>query len=264
VGEKEYWNVVTVDRARRAIVSNRLLEDAGVAPPYDVAFRADLARRAEVRLNSQIGATVSVEEALAFIDNYERLIESLIDSNADAGDPLPPPPGHPPDVRTGIPEVDAVIDAVLAGDEDTLRGLLRYEGHPCVSDREDFAPPPACPPGAEEGTHISLRLDLGCHAMQRWEVWADDEEVWVLLDRASDTRLYLVSEFTEEMMLSDWVTSDYFIMWTTRISADYVIGQGLHLRDGGIVSIVSGCGHPIDSYIETFNVSGPYLVPPPD
>ena len=60
------------------------------------------------------------------------------------------------DVRTGIPAVDAVIQAVTAGDEHRLSELPVFQEMGCSLEREFYLDPPLCPEGEPEGTPVGV------------------------------------------------------------------------------------------------------------
>ena len=55
--------------------------------------------------------------------------------------------------RTGLPQVDAIIDAVESGEPSDVIALVRFTSIPCVPpDAEGFP----CRPGQEEGSPVSV------------------------------------------------------------------------------------------------------------
>lgn len=67
---------------------------------------------------------------------------------------------YPPGTRTGWPDLDAIIDAVLAHDFDTLRGLTRYTPVGCTA-FEALGGPPKCQADEPEGTIVEVVPLLG-------------------------------------------------------------------------------------------------------
>lgn len=91
-------------------------------------------------------------------------------------------PRHPPGTLTGLPAVDAVIEAALAADGAALAELAVFHEVECkrgVGDTGDFF----CPDGVETGTVVEVFSFVGCHGnpMTREETvtaidrWARDE-----------------------------------------------------------------------------------------
>jgi len=62
---------------------------------------------------------------------------------------------HPPDTRTGIEEVDAIIDAIVAGGIDARRELVQYTTTGCTT-ALGLGGPPKCESGEAEGTLVEV------------------------------------------------------------------------------------------------------------
>lgn len=60
----------------------------------------------------------------------------------------------PPDTRTGIPELDVVIDALMVGDVETLMDLIEWQSIACSNKGWGLPSPPSCPPGVADGTLV--------------------------------------------------------------------------------------------------------------
>ena len=67
---------------------------------------------------------------------------------------------YPPETLTGWPDLDAIIDAVLAHDFDALRGLTRYTQVGCTH-FEGLGGPPKCEADDPEGTIVEVVPFLG-------------------------------------------------------------------------------------------------------
>jgi hypothetical protein len=76
---------------------------------------------------------------------------------AACSDPSTPTSGPP---QTGIPYVDAVIDAGLSGDPQAIRELIHLGSFPCTV-RSGLGGPPKCLPGEAEGTMVQAFPVLG-------------------------------------------------------------------------------------------------------
>ncbi len=92
--------------------------------------------------------------------------------------PTPPPTTtptlrtYPADTRTNIPEVDAVIEAVLAGDVAALKSLMYFASIPCGN---EVPPWIACEGDEARGTLVEAFLMADCRAM--WRRPAEVEDV---------------------------------------------------------------------------------------
>jgi hypothetical protein len=60
---------------------------------------------------------------------------------------------YPPDIRTGIDEIDNVIDAIMGNDIDTRLGLVRLISTACTT-ADGLGGPPKCQTGEVDGTII--------------------------------------------------------------------------------------------------------------
>lgn len=70
---------------------------------------------------------------------------------------LPPFDNYDMSTRTGMADVDGVLDAVMAGTAEALKPLLRYVSVPCVEPNPSSASrrPDACEPGMDPGDPIT-------------------------------------------------------------------------------------------------------------
>ncbi len=69
---------------------------------------------------------------------------------------------YPPGTRTGLPLVDAVIDAVIEGDAAALAATAEFTPYPCGA-RQGYDNVP-CPGGVADGTLVDATWSGGCDA----------------------------------------------------------------------------------------------------
>lgn len=69
---------------------------------------------------------------------------------------------YPRDTRTGIPEVDVVLEAVANEDFDVLKSLVNLTDLPCTNQVDGPPSIPRCQAGMEEGTPIAIFPTGGC------------------------------------------------------------------------------------------------------
>jgi hypothetical protein len=62
---------------------------------------------------------------------------------------------HPADVRTGIAEIDDVIEAILSSDVEARRVLVRFVVTPCTT-AQGIGGPPKCAEGEADGTPVEV------------------------------------------------------------------------------------------------------------
>lgn len=58
--------------------------------------------------------------------------------------------------RTGLADVDAIVDAVLSGDAEELASRLALQQRACTWSRGSSGDPPQCPEGSVEGTAVTV------------------------------------------------------------------------------------------------------------
>ena len=64
--------------------------------------------------------------------------------------------------RTGVSQVDAVVKAVLSGDEEALRQLVHYAPVACTTGPLQIGGPPECLQGEPDGTLVDVLLVASC------------------------------------------------------------------------------------------------------
>ena len=160
--------------------------------------------------------------------------------------------------RTGIPEVDGIIDAVLSEDADTLVDLVVYEQVKCGDENSvDLPSPPRCPPGQPEGTSTSALSSGVCKALlvARHEV---PEWVRSLLVQ-TDLGVYAVYR----VGAVDYLDADYTIVFNSAKPLEAPPGiQTVSIAEGPIVSLTSSCGS-VEKLIQSLDEDGAVPVLPP-
>src|SRR4030042_3186759 len=104
--------------------------------------------------------------------------------------------------RTGVPEVDAVVQAVLSGDQEALGRLVRYEAVPWTPGPVQFGGPPECREGEADGTVVDALRVASCegHYARRDGI---EQALGYLV--AGKPKLYRVYQGS----LSTWLPGDY-------------------------------------------------------
>lgn len=74
---------------------------------------------------------------------------------------------YPPDVKTGIPEVDRVIKAAGTKDHATLAGLIKMSKVPCTTQVHGMPGEPSCPDGTADGTLMEVFPSGACEVNYR-------------------------------------------------------------------------------------------------
>ncbi|MGE3962455.1 MAG: hypothetical protein AB7F65_12310 [Dehalococcoidia bacterium] len=77
--------------------------------------------------------------------------------------PTPTPPSPPGPRRTGDADLDAIIEAVEAGDVDSLAAAQRLEQVECATESQGIGSPPLCSDeGVEPGTMLTVASGASC------------------------------------------------------------------------------------------------------
>ncbi|MGZ9166544.1 MAG: hypothetical protein ACXW4U_15345 [Anaerolineales bacterium] len=145
--------------------------------------------------------------------------------------PTPDEPFHPFTMRTGVEEVDRVLEAVASGDQQALLSVIQFTEAKCTH-AEGLGGPPKCQDGEVEGTPMEVLPFLGSEGS-----YLRKEELgnWQGIDVSA---LYAVYEVDSSRILVE----EYFP------AGEYVIvliGTGnqspvaLRVTDGGIVRVDS-------------------------
>jgi len=144
---------------------------------------------------------------------------------------------YPPEARTGIEALDAIIDAVLAHDADRLRGLTRFTRAACTQEN-GLGGPPQCEPGETEGSVVDVVPLLGPegHHM-RYEAFMQ----WPGPDVRGLLAVYGVS--SEIFSAADYPAGEDAIVF---LNADGVTTLTLQVVDGKVVRFDTGAGEMLE------------------
>ena len=136
--------------------------------------------------------------------------------------------------RTGVPQVDAVVKAVLSGDEQALRAFVRYT--PVACSTASAIGVELCRPGEPNGTLVDALPAAQCegHYIRPDGI---DQALGYLL--AGKPKLYGVYHGSP----STWLPGDYTAVFSVEgPEPGQVFGMELIIDDGAIASIDFGCG----------------------
>jgi hypothetical protein len=144
-----------------------------------------------------------------------------------------PTPAATPAADTGVPEVDAVVQAVLSGDQEALRGFVRYAPVACSTKSEIGVEP--CRPDEPDGTVVDALYLADCEG---YYVRPDeiDRSLGYLLARKP--KLYGVYQGSTRTYLTGGYTAVFSVEGPER---GQVFGVELLIDDGAIVFINFGC-----------------------
>lgn len=158
--------------------------------------------------------------------------------------------GYPPDTRTDVAVLDAIIDAVTANDPARVRELTHYTRVGCTT-AAGFGGPPKCQAGESAGMKVEAVPVMGAegYALRR-----TDPGVGI---SAEGYRLMAAIADVEEAIRAEewWLPAKYVLVFVSPDSTGAVI---LPVDEAGIVRFI---------HVETVDrawqlVSGDFILPP--
>lgn len=143
--------------------------------------------------------------------------------------PTPPSPSHPAGTRTGIPIVDAVLDATESGDTSAIAALISYTYLTCGgSGIGSFA----CPNGLPEGSLVEAFVTGSCHG--------------AAVAGGTDDMASAITRMVESLKTLDRNVYAVFRTLSPNGGLRYVIvdvrGSRLEIDENGVVGSFAGCG----------------------
>ena len=181
--------------------------------------------------------------------------------------PTPSIPGYPRDTRTGDPQVDAVLDAVLSGDISRVKPLLRFYSVGCVPASTGIGGPPICPPGVAAGTPFDVFPNARCPEGQL----ATRDGIDSLLSAlsSSSSRLFAIYRQTPNPPSADpfaWPRGAFGVVLTTPTPSAYYAYSVSRLEvDTGQI-VLAGLACPSDTaqdFLGRLPAQDFFLPPPP-
>jgi hypothetical protein len=164
------------------------------------------------------------------------LILALVACRPAEVDPPLPAATPGPERRTSIEVVDAVIDAVLAGDQEVLGSMVRLTTAGCTT-ASGLGGPPKCRPDQADGTEVSFFPILGPGEGSP----VPPEQVESLLDFQVQ-ELYAVYELDQEIRAAaDWPEGKYGLIFIPQAEGAQIT---LIVSDAGIVGMDSSSQAP--------------------
>lgn len=135
---------------------------------------------------------------------------------------------YPLSTRTGIADIDVVLDAVESNDPQQVRDLLRFINVPC-SMADGLGGPPKCRENEPEGTLVEVFPFLGGEGSY---LHKENFDLWTGI---AVTRLYAVYRNSESVFSDETFSAgEYAVLF---LSEDNFPGTILQVTDGQIVRI---------------------------
>ncbi len=157
------------------------------------------------------------------------------------------PPGT--EGATGIPELDAVIDALRSSDPDALRPLIGFRKVACIPGGLIFTGAPDCMPDEEDGELVDVFSYAAC-------------EGEYIRPQAIDRIDRVVSVLTEYELYAVYRAPDderYPAEYVAIVSDDAGLGWAVLIEDGHIFRMHFSCAAPAAEFAEQFD--NPVLPP---
>ena len=165
---------------------------------------------------------------------------------------------NPEEPRTGIPEIDNVLDTVFTGDDAAVRALIQYTPTACATNPQGLGSPPQCREGESDGS-LSDFFAIGyCHGTL---VRPGNMGGTISMLSSPGAKLRAVSAVEEVWPSGDHVVVYDHILGTNRVPHNAL---ALVLREGAIVGIQDGCNGTPEEYLSGRNLDNPLLFIPPD
>ena len=136
---------------------------------------------------------------------------------------------HPLSTRTGIEEVDRVLDAVASGDQQALLSVVQFTEAKCTH-AQGLGGPPKCREGEEEGTSMEVFPFLGGEGSY---LRKDEIGNWHEIDASA---LYSVYEVNPANVIQEeyFPAGEYVILLIDSTNGEPV---ALRVAEGGIVRV---------------------------
>ncbi len=169
-------------------------------------------------------------------------------------------PDEPEALRTGIAELDAVLDVLFSGDADAVRDLINFTPVPCELEPIGLGAPPTCRSDEPAGSPVDVYPHGYCEG-----VYTRPEDMGgTYLSLASPSgRLYAVYRAPDTYWPPAQFVVVYFVVVNTDGIAVTVPGKAfaVSIADGRIVGSHSGCADTLEEFIASYRLEEPVLPP---
>lgn len=135
---------------------------------------------------------------------------------------------HPLDTRTGIEEIDVVLDAIANADIKKQRALINYTTAPCTF-AEGLGGPPKCREAETEGTEVKVLPFLGPEGSYLRE---DESIEWGGVQATAIYAIYRVSENVKVEQYNP--AGEYAIIF---VRSAHWPAVSVRVHDGGIARV---------------------------
>jgi hypothetical protein len=143
-------------------------------------------------------------------------------------EPTQAEPYHPLATRTGVEEIDRVLEAVASGDQQALLSLIQFTEAKCTH-QEGLGGPPKCREGEAEGTPMEVLPFLGSEGS-----YLRKEEIrnWQGIDVSA---LYAVYEVSSNVLVEEYFPAGEYVI--VLIGSETGFSVALRVMDGRLVRV---------------------------
>jgi len=162
----------------------------------------------------------------------------------------------PAERRTGIPELDAVIDAVISHDKEKVLQLVGYTPVPCEIEPQGLGAPPQCRADEPEGTAVDVFPVAQCEG---YYVRPEDMEQVITSLLSGDFDLYAVYK----VHTRSWLGGDYVAILSFNSPSLGLVGESLFIADGNLTGVAYSCTESPEQQAQGYQ-DDEVIIPPPD
>ena len=169
---------------------------------------------------------------------------------------IPTAQATPTERRTGIPELDAVIHAVLSHDKGKLLQLVGYTPVPCEIKPQGLGAPPECRANEPEGTAVNVFPIAQCEGY-----YVRPEEMERVVDSlvSGDFDLYAVYK----VHTRGWLGGDYVAILSFNSPSLGLVGESLFIAEGNLTGVAYSCTESPEQQAQGYQ-DDEVIIPPPD
>lgn len=156
----------------------------------------------------------------------------------------PPTATRPPNISTGVPALDTIVQAVLAADLDAIEARVQLRSLAC-GPQQGSSSPPRCPTGQPTGTMVSVLPVATCEG--EWRPQSAVRESFMPLTGASP-QLYAVYGMPQQFqqLIPD---GQYVAVFGRDAGSQGELGAGVVIAGDRIVGLWFGCGATPDQIV---------------
>ncbi|MCH8064509.1 MAG: hypothetical protein IIC90_01605 [Chloroflexi bacterium] len=145
--------------------------------------------------------------------------------------------------RTGISQVDAVLDVLFSGDADAVRAMVRFTAIPCEAEPVGLGSPPMCKADESDGSPVDVYPHSSCEGFY---IRPENMDGSYSSLASPDGTLYAVYRAPDRY----WPPAQFVAIFTDP-SRVIVPGdaQAVSITDGRIVGSHSGCASTPEEFI---------------